>query len=116
MKKLVTPIISLALTTATAAQAATIYTPALVAENGGEHSCSAVNVSTKEREITVEVLSFLGNVIASAGPLTVAAGRNSNRAFTSSANRSYCRVPLKGGRNTVRVALQSRINETPSPR
>ena len=94
------------------AQAATIYTPILTAEAGNAFfNCRALNVSRRTREVTVEIVSGLGDVLA-ANSFQVDPGTWLGVTSGDTA-RSYCRVTVRGGKNTVRVSLESRIVNAP---
>lgn len=96
--------------TATAAQAATVYTPPLTAEPGGTHACSVANVSTKALEVTIEILGSAGTVLNTTGPNFLAARRTASME-TSNSSRRYCRVIVKGRKGKIRVSYESRVGD-----
>ena len=108
IRMLVIATVTLAFTT-TAAQAARVYTPPLSAEVGGSHTCQVVNVSKKNRTVNIEVISNQGVVLSGSGPIILGAGQSAS-VGTITANRRYCRVTVKGGKKTIRVSLESRLN------
>lgn len=106
MKRLVLALVA-TLFTGSAASAATLYTPALTLEGGGELRCYAANVSSKDRDVTIEVISSTGSVVQSLS-ITLLSGRAQSIAGVG--NSAYCKVTIAGGKNTVRVSLESRLN------
>lgn len=106
MKRFVLAFVA-AVSTASVASAATLYTPPLTLEGGGELRCYAANVSSKARDVTIEVMSSTGGVVQSLS-LTLLAGRAQSIAGVG--NSAYCKVTIAGGKNTVRVSLESRLN------
>ena len=106
MKRLAIALVA-ALSMEGVASAATLFTPALTLEGGGELRCYAANVSSKDRDVTIEVISSTGGVVQSLS-LTLLAGRAQSIAGVG--NSAYCKVTVAGGKNTVRVSLESRLN------
>jgi hypothetical protein len=70
------------LATAVAANAATLVTPAIIADDASEYvRCLVTNAGSKDIEVRVEVLDAGGAVVGTGGPLTLEPGHTFGNAL-----------------------------------
>jgi hypothetical protein len=105
---LVTPLTSLALLVCLGApaQAATIASSTIRGETGNFFQCVATNVSSKDREVTLEIRTFGGVLLADDGPQTLLAGRALaiSEAIASTTD-AWCKITVQGAKSAVRGTL-----------
>lgn len=87
------------------AQAGTLYTPYLMPGLSDGLTCTAVNVGTKPRSVTIEILRDNGT--AALGPVTfndVPAGQVFVESTLDDRAR-YCKFTFKGGKKNIRGSV-----------
>ena len=115
-RPLVKPLTSLGLLVclSASAQAATIASSTIRGTSGDFFQCVVTNVSSKDREITIEVRTQGGILLADDGPETLLAGRATSIAsqVTGSFTDAWCRITVKGGKSSVRGTINLLDNDS----
>jgi hypothetical protein len=91
-----------AITTSVAAQAAVLATQPVFVDDGEVFYCKIVNISTKERQVTVEILGSTGSVVDSATS-TLEAGGTTALSETGGFENRWCRFIIAGSRKLFRA-------------
>jgi hypothetical protein len=89
------------------AQAATIASSSIRGKLGQFFQCVVTNVSSKDREVTIEVITAGGALLGDDGPVTVLAGRGRSIApdAEGAVVDAWCRITVSGGKSSVRGTL-----------
>ena len=88
-------------------QAATVTTAPLEPEPNGTLVCEAVNVSSRERDVTLWIFDGNGILVTFNECFDLAMGAMCSSSTTSDAAR-YCKVIVEGGKGLVRASLTAR--------
>ena len=84
------------------AHAATLFTPMIDVE--GTVTCTVVNVSTKRRELKIEILDDVGDVVSATNEIGLDPNEGS-LLDKSGAGLRYCKITVAGKANAVRGSL-----------
>src|SRR5262245_16741144 len=88
------------------AQAATIASSTIRGETGNFFQCVVTNVSSKDREVTLEIRTQGGVLLADDGPVTLLAGRaRSISEAAASTTDAWCKITVNGAKSSVRGTL-----------
>jgi hypothetical protein len=96
--------LAIALTLATAVQAATLISPPLVPEGTNFLDCYLVNVSAKARPVTIQIFNREGAVIKSV-ELTLDPGQEDVARAQSDELPRYCKFIVKGSAKDFRASI-----------
>ncbi len=103
--RLLLAIAVLALGLAPAAEAAELFSPALLAPGNGGFACTAVNVGSAPRIIAIEVCALTGSCLGG-NPAELDPGQGGSVTVpVTAASLRYCKVTVEGGKSTVRTSF-----------
>ena len=88
--------------TLVSAQAAVLATQPVFVNNGQILYCKIANVSTKDLEVTIEIVNPTGGVTNTV-TTTLLAGRTTSLAVAGAFQNGICRFTSKGGRKSFRA-------------
>jgi|GEM_PF-5304033 len=88
-----------------ATQAATLFTPPLVPEGGNLLDCYVVNVSGKERAVTIVVLNREGEAVLPPVEVTLNPGEEKVATAPAGLSPRYCKFDVEGGRSFFRASV-----------
>jgi hypothetical protein len=98
-----------ALMSASAAQAADLYTPTLfIGAAANCIICNLVNITDANKTVRIRIMDSQGNVEKDTGDIPLPARGNTGGTsflFPTAADYYYCRFTTTGGKNTVRGSI-----------
>ena len=99
-----TLIIALMLMLSGMAQAARLFTPPLVPENGRDLNCNIVNVSDRTRAVKILLLDDTGNIVKDTGYFNLNPGEVGFEYAHASLGPLYCKFIVSGSKKHYRAS------------